>query len=50
MNEIRYAGTLGVGITEGHVREIATDGAHLGGFRLGRTDDFADEGLSFDAF
>ncbi len=50
MNEVRDADAFGVGVAEGHVRVVATNGAHLGGFRLGRADDFADERDAFDAF
>ncbi len=50
MDEIWYADAFGVGITEAHVRVVATDGAHFGGFWLGRTDDLADQWYAFDAF
>ena len=50
VNEVGNADAFGVGIAEGHVGVVATDGAHFGGFRLGGADDFADERDSLDAF
>lgn len=50
VNEIWHAHTFCVGITEAHVGIVAADGAHFGGFWLGRADDLADERDTFDAF
>ena len=50
MNQVRYADTFSVRVTERHVGVVATDGAHFGRLWFGRTDDFADERDTFDAF
>lgn len=50
VNEVRDTDAFGVGVAEGHVGVVATDGAHFSGFGLGRADDFADKRDAFDAF